>query len=75
MTRLDRLIKRAISSWLSHVALWKLEAAKKRVDRLLPEIQEFTKAEKKGQRAHGKVKVVQKARRDYMTSALRGEVR
>jgi hypothetical protein len=75
MTRLDRLIRRAVGSWQSWQTRRRLEAAKKRVDRLLPEIQEFTKAEKKGQRSHGRVSVVQKARRDFMTSVLRGEAR
>jgi hypothetical protein len=66
MTRLDRLIRRAVSSWQS----WQ---TRRRLYRALPELRDLDQAEREAKHRHGRVNDIRKAKSEYMLQALRGE--
>jgi hypothetical protein len=68
MTRLDRLIRRAVSSWQS----WQ---TRRRLYRALPELRYLDQAEREAKHRHGRVNEIRRAKSEYMLQALRQEVR
>ncbi|UFS83165.1 hypothetical protein LPB79_13005 [Rhizobium sp. T136] len=68
MTRLDRLIRRAVASWQS----WQ---TRRRLYRALPGLRVLDEAEREARERHRRVSDIRKLRTDVMTAALRGEAR
>ncbi|WP_037069604.1 hypothetical protein [Rhizobium favelukesii] len=68
MTRFDRLIRRAVSSWQS----WQ---TRRRLYRALPGLRVLDEAEREARERHRRVSDIRKLRTDVMTAALRGEAR